>query len=145
MKFDKQSIYAKLSELGAAPVKKILIADDETAIRLLIHSTLENEEYQIIESKNGQDTLEKYHAEAPDLLILDLMMPGLSGSEVCGKIRTDPKAKQAPIIILTAKGKISDEAARLEFGADFYLTKPFSPLELLACVNQALSGKTDRS
>jgi DNA-binding response OmpR family regulator len=120
-------------------VKKILIADDETAIRLLIHSTLENEEYQIIESQNGPDTVEKYRAEAPDLLILDLMMPGLSGSEVCKKIRLDPAAKRVPIIILTAKSKISDEEARLEFGADFYLTKPFSPLELLACVDKVLS------
>lgn len=122
-------------------MKKILIADDETAIRLLIHSTLENEEYQIIESKNGPDTLEKYREEAPDLLILDLMMPGIGGSEVCCKIRSDPNVKQAPIIILTAKGKISDDAARQEFGADFYLTKPFSPLELLACVNTVLSRK----
>ena len=121
------------------PVKKILIADDETAIRLLIHSTLENEEYDIIESQNGPETVEKFREEAPDLLILDLMMPGLSGSEVCEKIRLDPKAKQAPIIILTAKGKISDEAARQEFGADYYLTKPFSPLELLACVNKVLN------
>ena len=124
-------------------MKKILIADDETAIRLLIHSTLENEEYQIIESKNGPDTLEKYRAEAPDLLILDLMMPGIGGAEVCGRIRSDPEAKQAPIIILTAKGKISDEAARQEFGADFYLTKPFSPLELLACVNKVLNKSPD--
>ncbi len=124
-------------------MKKILIADDETAIRLLIHSTLENEEYQIIESKNGPDTLEKYRAEAPDLLILDLMMPGMGGAEVCERIRSDPEAKQAPIIILTAKGKISDEAARQEFGADFYLTKPFSPLELLACVNKVLDKSRD--
>jgi DNA-binding response OmpR family regulator len=131
-------------DAGVALMKKILIADDEIAIRLLIHSTLENEEYNIIESQNGLETVEKYRDEAPDLLILDLMMPGLSGSEVCEKIRADPNAKKAPIIILTAKGKISDEAARQEFGADFYLTKPFSPLELLACVNQVLNKTNPR-
>lgn len=124
-------------------LKKILIADDEIAIRLLIHSTLESEEYEIIESRNGQETLDRCYTERPDLLILDLMMPGIDGAEVSQKIRSDPNTKQVPIIILTARGKVSDEEVRHEFGADFYLTKPFSPLELLQCVNKVLNKKPD--
>ncbi|MBI3802284.1 MAG: response regulator [Nitrospirae bacterium] len=119
-------------------LKKILIADDEIPIRLLIHSTLESEEYEILEAVNGPDTIEKCLEQKPNLLILDLMMPGLSGEEVCKKIRSDPRTGSIPIIILTGRGKLThDEAKR--FDADIYLTKPFSPLELLDCVSRVLS------
>lgn len=114
-------------------MKKILIADDEVPIRLLIHSTLESEEYHIIESENGPDTVAKCLEELPDLLILDLMMPGISGEEVCKKVRSDSRTKAIPIIILTGRGKLSDDEAK-NLDANVYLTKPFSPLELLDCV-----------
>lgn len=119
-------------------MKKILIADDEIPIRLLIHSILENEEYQIIEAEDGTETVAKCREEKPDLLILDLMMPGLSGQEVCRMLRSDPATAHLPIIILTAKQKISPEEARRTFSTDFYLTKPFSPLELLRHVTETL-------
>lgn len=121
-------------------MKKILIADDEVPIRLLIHSTLENEEYQIIESENGPETVAKCLEERPDLLILDLMMPGIGGEEVCKKVRSDPRTKAVSIIILTGRGKLSNDEAEA-FHADFYLTKPFSPLELLDCVGKVLNRK----
>ena len=121
-------------------MKKILIADDEVPIRLLIHSTLENEEYQIIESENGPETVEKCLEERPDLLILDLMMPGIGGEEVCKKVRSDPRTEAVSIIILTGRGKLSEDEAKT-FDADFYLTKPFSPLELLDCVGKVLNRK----
>lgn len=121
-------------------MKKILIADDEAPIRLLIHSTLESEEYHIIESENGPDTVAKCLEERPDLLILDLMMPGISGEEVCKKVRSDPRTKAIPIIILTGRGRLSEDEATA-FDANFYLTKPFSPLELLECVSKILNRK----
>jgi CheY-like chemotaxis protein len=121
-------------------MKKILIADDEVPIRLLIHSTLESEEYHIIESENGPDTVAKCLEERPDLLILDLMMPGISGEEVCKKIRSDPRTKSIPIIILTGRGRLSEDEAKL-FDANIYLTKPFSPLELLDSVSKILNRK----
>ncbi len=121
-------------------MKKILIADDEIPIRLLIHSTLESEEYLIIESENGSETVAKCFEERPDLLILDLMMPGIGGEEVCKKIRSDPRTKTTPIIILTGRGKLSEDEAKV-FDANFYLTKPFSPLELLDHVSKILNRK----
>lgn len=121
-------------------MKKILIADDELPIRLLIHSTLESEEYHIIESENGPDTVAKCLEERPDLLILDLMMPGISGEEVCKKVRSDLRTKAIPIIILTGRGKLSENEAK-RFDANVYLTKPFSPLELLDCVSKILTRK----
>lgn len=123
-------------------MKKILIADDEIPIRLLIHSTLESDEYQIIESENGPETVAKCLEERPDLLILDLMMPGIGGEEVCKKVRSDPRTKSISIIILTGRGKLSDHEAE-SFNADYYLTKPFSPLELLDCVHKVLNRKGD--
>ncbi len=121
-------------------MKKILIADDEIPIRLLIHSTLESDEYEIAEAENGPDTVEKCLEEKPDLLILDLMMPGIGGEEVCKKIQSDPRTKGISIIILTGRGRPSDNEAKT-LNADFYLTKPFSPLELLDCVSKILNRK----
>lgn len=121
-------------------MKKILIADDEVPIRLLIHSTLESEEYHIVESENGPETVAKCLEERPDLLILDLMMPGIGGEEVCKKVRSDPRTKAIPIIILTGRGRLSEDEAEI-FDVNFYLTKPFSPLELLECVSKILNRK----
>lgn len=108
--------------------QKILVADDEQNITDVCKKYLEREEYQVIVAANGEETLEKWQNERPDLIVLDLMMPGKNGWEVCRQIRdTD----DVPIIMLTARGEEMDRLFGLTIGADDYLTKPFSPRELV--------------
>ena len=118
---------------------KILIADDERALRLLIAGTLEIGEYDILEADNGIQALDLVKRERPDLIILDVMMPGITGYEVCKRIKTNPDIADTKVLILTAKGQQSDEEAAWEALADFYLAKPFSPMELLSMVEEVLS------
>ena len=120
---------------------KILIADDERALRLLIAGTLEVGDYNIQEADNGIQALDLVKRERPDLIILDVMMPGMTGYEVCKRIKTNPDIADTKVLILTAKGQQSDEEAAWEALADFYLAKPFSPMELLFMVEEVLSRK----
>ena len=120
---------------------KILIADDERALRLLIAGTLEIGDYNIQEADNGIQALELVKRERPDLIILDVMMPGMTGYEVCKWIKTNPDIADTKVLILTAKGLQSDKEAAWEALADFYLSKPFSPMELLPMVEEILSKK----
>ena len=120
---------------------KILIADDERALRLLIAGTLEIGEYDILEADNGIQALELVKRERPDLIILDVMMPGMTGYEVCKRIKTNPDIADTKVLILTAKGQQSDKEAAWEALADFYLAKPFSPMDLLSMVEEILSRK----
>lgn len=120
---------------------KILIADDERALRLLIAGTLEISDYETLEADNGILALDMIKRERPDLVILDVMMPGMTGYEVCKCIKTNPDILDTKVLILTAKGQQSDKEAAWEAMADFYLAKPFSPKELLSMVNEILSKK----
>lgn len=120
---------------------KILIADGERALRLLIAGTLEIGEYDILEADNGIQALDLVKRERPDLIILDVMMSGMTGYEVCKRIKTNPDIADTKVLILTAKGQQSDEEAAWEALADFYLAKPFSPMELLSMVEEVLSRK----
>ncbi|MFW5648929.1 MAG: response regulator transcription factor [Candidatus Alkaliphilus sp. MAG34] len=122
-------------------MNKILIADDERALRLLVAGTLEIGNYNILETDNGIDALKMAKKERPDLAILDVMMPGMDGYEVCKKIKTDPKLKDIKILILTAKGQQTDKIAAKEALADYYLAKPFSPAELLVMVGEILEDE----
>ncbi len=115
---------------------KILIADDESRIRKLVNDFLSKEGYEVIEAKDGQEALDKFYADKPDLLILDIMMPHFSGLEVCEEIRET--SKDVPIIILTAKDTEADELNGFSKGADEYISKPFSPKILVARVNAIL-------
>ena len=117
---------------------KILVADDESALRLLVAGTLEIGNYEIQETDNGLDALNIARKEKPDLIILDVMMPGMTGYEVCKTIKTDPYLKDIKILILTAKGQYADKKAAKEALADYYLSKPFSPMELLYIVENIL-------
>jgi len=119
-------------------MKKILLADDERNLRMLVHTTLEDAEYQILEAANGTEALEMAKKEKPDLLVLDWMMPGLSGIEVAKLLREDPETANIPIIMLTAKGQERDREKGQSIGAYAYLLKPFSPLQLLEKVKDAL-------
>ncbi|MCL1884869.1 MAG: response regulator transcription factor [Defluviitaleaceae bacterium] len=110
---------------------KILIVDDEKSIVDILAYNLRKEGYEIIEAFNGQKGLELALSENPDLVMLDIMMPGLDGYEVCKRLR---KVSQVPVIMLTAKAEESDKVLSFELGADDYITKPFGVREMLARV-----------
>ncbi len=119
---------------------KILIADDEPSLRLLVRATLSsNKSFELVEASDGHEALAKAQTELPDLLLLDVMMPGLSGFEVCERLKNDPKTKKIVIIMLTAKGQQSDRDWALSVGTDYFLTKPFSPIELFNLIEKILS------
>ena len=114
---------------------KILMVDDDKEIADLVEIHLKGEGYQVYKAYNGKEALEIFDAEEIDLAILDIMMPGMDGNEVCAKIR---QTSTIPIIMLSAKDSESDKVSGLVNGADDYVTKPFRPLELLARVNSQL-------
>jgi len=119
-------------------VATILVVDDEEPIQELLRFNLEKEGYRVSVAKDGQEALKHVENDQPDLIVLDLMLPGMDGLEVCRKLRSNPKFQQIPIIMLTAKGEEIDKVLGLEIGADDYMTKPFSPRELLARIKARL-------
>jgi CheY-like chemotaxis protein len=125
--------------VGERRMKTVLLADDEAYLRLLVHTTLDDPAYRILEAADGHQALAMAQAEHPDLLVLDWMMPGLSGIVVAQTLRQDPAMAHIPIIMLTAKGQDIDRAQAHALGLQAYLVKPFSPLELLEKV-QAILG-----
>lgn len=115
--------------------KKILIADDEPDILEIIQFNLQQEGYEVITAKNGDEAIDKAKKTDPDLIILDIMMPGKNGIEVCNILRMMPNFKETLIIFLSAMSDETTEIKGLETGADDYLTKPISPKVLLSKVN----------
>lgn len=128
----------KNSAVPATIVKTVLIADDEPSMRLLVHATIESDEYTVVEASDGDQAWALIQKHRPSLVLLDVQMPGLSGLDVLREIKSDPRLKGTHVILLTAKAQESDIEAGLIGGADFYLTKPFSPLDLLSRVEEAL-------
>ena len=116
----------------------IAIIEDESNIVELVKYNLDREGYHTISANNGKKGLELVRQELPDLVILDLMMPEMDGITVCKQLRSDSQTKNIPIIILTAKSEEADRVLGLEMGADDYVTKPFSPRELVARVRAVL-------
>ncbi len=125
--------------------KKILIADDEPDILEIIHFNLQQQGYEVITAKNGDEAIDQAKLTKPDLIILDIMMPGKTGIEVCNILRTQPQFKETLIVFLTAMSDEGTEIKGLETGADDYLTKPISPKVLLSKVNSLFRrvNKTD--
>jgi len=119
-------------------MKTILIADDEEALRLLIRATLEGPDLRLLEASDGAGALEAARREHPDLIVLDWMMPGKSGIEVARELRADPATAGIALLMLTAMGQEKDRQLGLSAGVQAYLVKPFSPLELLDCVQEVL-------
>ena len=120
-------------------MSKILIADDEPSLRLLVRATLNaNKSFELIEASDGNEALNKAQSDLPDLILLDVMMPGLSGFEVCERLKNNPKTKNIIIIMLTAKGQQSDRDWAISVGTDYFLTKPFSPIELFNLIEKIL-------
>lgn len=117
---------------------KILIADDDLEILELLKFTFENEHYSVVTAVDGLETVDKVSTEKPDIIILDINMPKLSGFEVCEKVRADSSTCLIPIIILTSLTKTKDRITGIKLGADEYMSKPFEPFELLARVEGLL-------
>lgn len=118
--------------------EKVLIVDDEEHIVELLQFNLVNAGYKVITANNGLDALKKVKENKPDLLLLDLMLPGMDGLDVCKEIKRDKETSKTSIIMLTAKSEELDKILGLELGADDYITKPFSIRELLARVKAVL-------
>jgi len=127
---------------------KILIVDDEPDIVELVAYNLRREGFDVSPAFDGEEALARIRKEKFDFVILDLMLPGIKGMEICRIMRNDPRTKNIPIIMLTAKGEEVDKILGLEMGADDYMTKPFSPRELLARIKTVMrrsSEKTDET
>jgi phosphate regulon transcriptional regulator PhoB len=116
----------------------ILIVEDEKDIVKMLDYNLKKEGYKVIVADDGEGALDAANTKHPDLILLDLMLPGLDGLEVCKELKNDRKTKSIPIIMLTAKAQESDKVVGLELGADDYVTKPFSPRELVARIKAVL-------
>jgi phosphate regulon transcriptional regulator PhoB len=120
------------------PGQKILVVEDEPDIRKLVQYNLAQERFRVLEAENGEQALKMVQRDRPNLVILDLMLPGLSGLELCRILRDRTETAQLPILMLTAKAGEADKVVGLEMGADDYLAKPFSPRELVARVRAIL-------
>ena len=118
---------------------KILVAEDERDIRDLITFTLRFAGYEVIPVSNGEEALALTRQEMPDLVLLDVRMPRMTGYEVCEKIKSDPEIEHIPVMFLSAKGQEAEIQAGLEAGAIEYLLKPFAPDQLTARVQEALA------
>jgi CheY-like chemotaxis protein len=121
-------------------MRKLLIADDQEAIRSLVRMTLESDDYEILEASDGDRALELARAESPELMFLDVMMPGRSGFNVCRTLKSDPQTAAIKIVLLTARAQDADLEEGRAAGADEYLTKPFSPVSLLQLAEEFLEG-----
>jgi CheY-like chemotaxis protein len=119
-------------------LRTVLIADDESSIRLLVHATIESDDYTVVEAADGAQAWALTQELKPALVLLDVQMPGQSGLEVLRSIKADPALSGTRVILLTSKAQERDIEIGLIAGADFYLTKPFSPLDLLTRVEEAL-------
>ena len=122
-------------------MKKILIVEDQPDIRKLIRMTLEFEDYEIHEAADGAFGLRMASAVGPDLVLLDVMMPGeLDGLQVCQRIKSDPRLAGLKVVLLTARGQARDREAGQLAGADDYLVKPFSPLQLIETIDRLVAA-----
>jgi len=125
-------------------MKKILVVDDEKDVLSLVRRVLIRGGFEVITASDGKEGLAKVYSEAPDLMILDINMPVMDGWEVCRKIRGDPLYKHLPIIMLTVKRTKKDQLKGLDLGGDEYITKPFSPTELIARVKTVLQRASSK-
>jgi two-component system, OmpR family, alkaline phosphatase synthesis response regulator PhoP len=121
-----------------APRHRILLVEDERDIRELVRYGLEQEGFVVDEAVDADTALERIGRRAPDLMVLDVMLPGMSGLELCRRMRAQPATAAMPILMLTAKGAEVDRVLGLEMGADDYVVKPFSPREVLARIRALL-------
>jgi DNA-binding response OmpR family regulator len=119
-------------------VTKVLVIDDEAPIRLLCRVNLEAEKMDVLEAPDGEQGLELARAEKPDIVLLDVMMPGMDGWQVAERLFEDQETSQIPLVFLTARAELRDRARGLELGGVDYITKPFNPVELASVVENLL-------
>jgi CheY-like chemotaxis protein len=118
---------------------KILICDDGAVVRMLVRASLARGGYDVIEAHDGDEAVDLADAERPELIVLDMMMPGRTGLEVLAHVRTDAVLSRTPVIMLSARTQAGDRTAAKEAGATLFLSKPFSPAELAAHVEEILA------
>lgn len=121
-------------------MRKVLIADDEPNIRNILEFTLHAEGFDVVSARNGDDAFTLTLGEQPDLIILDVMMPGTNGYDTCRRLKADRRTARIPVILLTARGSRDDRRIGEEAGADAYVTKPFSPGKLVTAVQDLLGS-----
>jgi DNA-binding response OmpR family regulator len=121
--------------------KKVMVVDDERDLVDIVAFNLRREQFDVLTAYDGESALEIARRDPPDLVILDLMLPGMNGLEVCRRLRNEPRTAQTPIVMLTAKGEETDAVIGLEQGADDYVRKPFGVKELMARVSAHLRAK----
>ena len=117
---------------------KVLVCDNEEALRELVRGALELGDYEILEARDGDQSIELARKFEPDLIVLDMMMPGRSGLEVLAELRAEERFAGTPVIMLTARAQAADREAAMDAGVDRFLPKPFSPLELATTVEELL-------
>jgi CheY-like chemotaxis protein len=123
---------------GQEGVRTVLIVDDEPSVRLLVSATIASDQYRVIEAADGDEAWRLLQMCRPAVVLLDVQMPGRTGLELTREIKRDPSLQRTKVILLTARTQEADVHAGMAAGADLYLTKPFSPLELLTVVEEAL-------
>jgi two-component system alkaline phosphatase synthesis response regulator PhoP len=124
--------------------EKILIVEDDKDIIKMLEYNLKKEGFKVIAAHDGEDALDSALRQYPDLILLDLMLPGMDGLEICKSLKNENKTSLIPIIMLTAKSQESDKVVGLELGADDYITKPFSPRELIARIKAVLRRASEK-
>ena len=124
---------------------RILVADDDKNIIDIIRQSLDNDKFEIIEAANGKEALGMVFARLPDILILDIMMPGMDGYMVCEELKIHDSTKNLPVIILSAKTSVDDKLKAMGLGIDDYMTKPFDPRELEARINMRLKQTANKN
>jgi CheY-like chemotaxis protein len=119
---------------------KVLVCDNEEPLRALVRGALEIGDYEIVEAHDGDESLALARSCHPDLIVLDMMMPGRTGLEVLAELRAEDRFAKTPVIMLTARAQAQDRQAAVEAGVSCFLPKPFSPLELASTVEELLGG-----
>ncbi|MFQ6137407.1 MAG: response regulator transcription factor [Candidatus Hydrothermarchaeales archaeon] len=126
-------------------MSKIMVVDDEELVRSILKFLLEKEGYAVVEASDGEECLDKVAAERPDLILLDIMLPGIDGWEVCKKIKEDEETKDIPVIVLTVRTSDADKLKSLRYShADVHIDKPYDNEELLGTIEMFLKSRKKR-
>jgi len=123
-------------------VARVMVVDDDHVIRGLLEVNLEMEGHDVVTAVDGRDALDQVSATAPDLLLLDVMMPNVNGWQVAEALKTDPATRHIPIVFLSARAMEADVRKGTELGVDAYVTKPFDPIDLMDLVRRLLAERT---
>jgi DNA-binding response OmpR family regulator len=120
---------------------RVLVVDDDPQVLKLLQVNFELEGYDVVTATNGEDALEHVRGDSPDVVVCDVMMPGIDGLEVVRRLRADPETVTLPLVVVSAKAQRADVSHGLQLGADAYVTKPFDPSELLGVVADLLAKR----